>query len=161
MMQPAPCVDSSAGKIFRSVGALIIDVQGRMLLQRRDTKTSIYFPGLWGVFGGSCEGSETPEAAIVREIREELSIGVSAVKLFLRWTINCPELGEDQRDRYFFSVLFDPSMVEAIRLGEGQEFRFFAVNDLPRVSEIVPFDLAAVSMFSHARVLGSQIRPRP
>ena len=146
---------------LRSVGALITDQQGRVLLQRRDQKTSIYFPGLWGVFGGSCEGDETPESAIVREIWEELSVHVTSPELFITWNIRCRDLGEEPRERYFFNVEFDAEMTAGIKLHEGQEYRFFQVSELPPVSKIVPFDLAALTMFSHARLLGSQVRPQP
>ncbi len=152
--------ESSSSKALRSVGALINDRRGRVLLQRRDAKTSIYFPGLWGVFGGSCEGEETPEQAILREIREELSVSVPAAEMFLKWDINCRYLGEEPRERFFFEVAFDDKMVSDIDLREGAEYRFFVVNELPAVKEIVPFDLAALCMFTHARLLGSQIRPQ-
>jgi 8-oxo-dGTP pyrophosphatase MutT (NUDIX family) len=158
---PAGRVTSSPYPALRSVGALIHDAQGRVLLQRRDRKTSIYFPGLWGVFGGSCEGAETPEHAILREIREELSLEVARAELFLEWNIKSRDLGVEPRERFFFSVAFDAAMVAGIKLREGAEYRFFAVDDLPPVKSIVPFDLAALCMFCHARLLGSQITPQP
>lgn len=132
-----------------------------MLLQRRDQKTSIYFPGLWGVFGGSCEGDETPEAAILREIWEELAVRVASAELFIAWNIRCRDLGDEPRERYFYNVEFTPEMSAGIKLSEGQEYRFFDVRELPPLSQVVPFDLAALIMFSHARLLGSQVRPQP
>lgn len=152
--------ESKTARALRSVGALIHDEQKRVLLQRRDRKTSIYFPGLWGVFGGSCEGDETPEQAVVREIWEELSVRVDAPPLFLKWNIQCSYLGEEPRERFFFNVAFDADMTTQIKLREGAEYRFFAVADLPAVTQIVPFDLAALCMFTHAELQGSQIRPQ-
>ncbi len=146
---------------LRSVGGLIFDQKGRVLLQKRDQKTSIYFPGLWGVFGGSCEGEERAVQAIVREVREELSVDIPEPSLFLEWDIQCTDLGVEPRKRYFFGIAFNGAMVESIQLHEGAGYRFFVVNELPAVHEIVPFDLAALVMFCHARLLGSQIRPRP
>jgi 8-oxo-dGTP pyrophosphatase MutT (NUDIX family) len=146
---------------LRSVGGLILDQRGRVLLQKRDQKTSIYFPGLWGVFGGSCEGDEAPASAIIREVWEELAVRISTPPLFLEWDIQCPDLGGEPRKRYFFGIAFDDAMVESIQLREGAGYRFFVVNQLPAVHEIVPFDLAALVMFCHARLLGSQIRPQP
>ncbi|WP_306601113.1 NUDIX domain-containing protein [Geothrix sp. 21YS21S-2] len=44
---------------------------GRFFLQRRDLE-SARFPGLWEFPGGKAEPAETLEAALLRELREEL-----------------------------------------------------------------------------------------
>lgn len=44
-----------------------------MLLQLRDVKPKIAFPGCWGFFGGSIDVGETPEATARRELLEELN----------------------------------------------------------------------------------------
>ena len=54
------------------VAAALVDVDGRVLLaQRPDDKT---MAGLWEFPGGKIEAGETPEAALIRELQEELSI---------------------------------------------------------------------------------------
>ena len=42
------------------------------LLQLRDFKSSIIYPGHWGAFGGAMEEGESPETAICRELIEEI-----------------------------------------------------------------------------------------
>jgi 8-oxo-dGTP diphosphatase len=42
------------------------------LLQLRDFKASIIYPGHWGAFGGAMEEGESPETAIYRELTEEI-----------------------------------------------------------------------------------------
>jgi len=42
------------------------------LLQLRDNKQTIPYPNKWGTFGGQVEEMESPEDALIREVREEL-----------------------------------------------------------------------------------------
>lgn len=57
--------------VFVSAVALI-DVEGRVLLAQRPEGKSM--AGLWEFPGGKVEPGETPEAALVRELHEELGI---------------------------------------------------------------------------------------
>jgi ADP-ribose pyrophosphatase YjhB (NUDIX family) len=57
------------------VTAVIPDDQGRLLLQRRADD------GLWGLPGGWLGVNETPEAGVVREVREETGLEVDVVRL--------------------------------------------------------------------------------
>jgi 8-oxo-dGTP diphosphatase len=57
--------------------AIIIDIQGRLLLQQRDDVPGILHPGKVGLFGGHCENDETYLQCVVREIHEEISYFVS------------------------------------------------------------------------------------
>jgi 8-oxo-dGTP diphosphatase len=53
--------------------ALLIDTQGRFLLQQRDDIPGINFPGRTGLFGGHRENGESFLECVVREINEEIS----------------------------------------------------------------------------------------
>jgi len=57
-------------------GALVIDTEGRLLLQQRDDIPTIICPGMIGLFGGHREGDESFLACAVREIAEELSCSI-------------------------------------------------------------------------------------
>ncbi|MFD1034422.1 (deoxy)nucleoside triphosphate pyrophosphohydrolase [Sphingomonas hankookensis] len=54
--------------------AALVDRDGRVLVQQRPPGTAM--AGLWGFPGGKVEPGETPEAALIRELDEELGIVV-------------------------------------------------------------------------------------
>jgi 8-oxo-dGTP diphosphatase len=56
------------------VAAALVDLEGRVLLQQRPEGKSL--AGLWEFPGGKIEPGETPEAALIRELEEELAIVV-------------------------------------------------------------------------------------
>lgn len=56
------------------VAAALLDAEGRVLLQQRAPERAM--AGLWEFPGGKVEEGELPEAALVRELREELGISV-------------------------------------------------------------------------------------
>jgi 8-oxo-dGTP diphosphatase len=54
------------------VAAALVDVDGRVLLAKRPAGKAM--AGLWEFPGGKVQPGETPEAALIRELEEELSI---------------------------------------------------------------------------------------
>jgi 8-oxo-dGTP diphosphatase len=61
--------------ILLVAAAALVDADGRVLLARRPPGKPL--AGLWEFPGGKIEPGETPEAALVRELKEELDIGVA------------------------------------------------------------------------------------
>ena len=58
------------------VACVLVDVDGKILLAQRPVGRSM--AGLWEFPGGKLEPGESPEGCIIRELREELGIEVSA-----------------------------------------------------------------------------------
>jgi 8-oxo-dGTP diphosphatase len=53
----------------------LVDIDGRILLAQRPAHKSM--GGLWEFPGGKIEAGESPEAALIRELQEELDINTS------------------------------------------------------------------------------------
>lgn len=71
------------------VAALVTNHHGEVLLtQRRDDQDH---PLLWEFPGGKIEPGEAPEAALARELREELGVEVEACRPFMRLEHRYPD----------------------------------------------------------------------
>jgi len=65
---------NTARKMLTVVAAALVDRDGRLLVQQRPEGKPM--AGLWEFPGGKLELGETPEAALIRELSEELAIDV-------------------------------------------------------------------------------------
>src|SRR5260370_12882731 len=70
---PATAADS---RIVLVSAVALVDADGRVLLARRPAGKPM--AGLWEFPGGKVDPEETPEAALIRELAEELGIDVTA-----------------------------------------------------------------------------------
>ena len=77
MTDPHPIGDPSGLVIV--VAAALVDPEGRILLTQRLPGKP--FAGAWEFPGGKVEAGESPEGALVRELKEELGIDVKAEAL--------------------------------------------------------------------------------
>ncbi|MEO1103473.1 MAG: (deoxy)nucleoside triphosphate pyrophosphohydrolase [Pseudomonadota bacterium] len=66
-------------RLLLVAAALLVDAQGQVLISQRPQGKAM--AGLWEFPGGKVEPGETPEAALVRELDEELGITVAAADL--------------------------------------------------------------------------------
>lgn len=57
----------------------LVDLDGRVLIAQRPADKNL--GGLWEFPGGKMEPGESPEVALIRELREELAISVNALHL--------------------------------------------------------------------------------
>ncbi|MDA8624147.1 8-oxo-dGTP diphosphatase MutT [Alphaproteobacteria bacterium] len=74
-----PSMPITAANITLVVACALVDSDGRVLVAARPSGKSM--AGLWEFPGGKVEAGETPEAALIRELKEELSIDVTAACL--------------------------------------------------------------------------------
>jgi 8-oxo-dGTP diphosphatase len=66
--------ERSASRLLIVVAAALVDGDGRVLVQQRPPGKPM--AGLWEFPGGKVDPGELPEAALCRELEEELGIGV-------------------------------------------------------------------------------------
>ncbi|PPQ27113.1 GNAT family N-acetyltransferase [Rhodopila globiformis] len=76
--EPAPPADD-AKPMLLVVACALVDIDQRVLLARRPEGKKM--AGLWEFPGGKIRPGETPEAALIRELKEEIGIDVAATCL--------------------------------------------------------------------------------
>lgn len=64
--------ETAGRRILLVAAAALVDIDGRVLIAQRPEGRSM--AGLWEFPGGKVQAGETPEAALVRELQEELGI---------------------------------------------------------------------------------------
>ena len=111
-----------------SAGIILVDEQGRILLEHRSDDPSIMFPGFWGITGGAAQGGESPEEAARREVLEETGLEVEEMRPFRVYQ------EEDASGlRYELHIFHAPLPPGEARPGEGQDLRLFSPPELPQL----------------------------
>lgn len=105
--------------------AIAILYQGdRFLLQLRDDLPTIAWPGHWAFFGGHLEPGEDPDAAVYRELEEEIGYVAPQLTLFKR----------SESEAVVRHVYHGPLVVpvENLVLTEGLDLGLWTVDDIQR-----------------------------
>ncbi|OGD61224.1 hypothetical protein A3A71_01345 [Candidatus Berkelbacteria bacterium RIFCSPLOWO2_01_FULL_50_28] len=114
-----------------SVHAIVAN-KGRMLLQLRDDNPDILNPNCWGAIGGRVEGGETFVEGLIREVLEETCVRVSEEQCEF-------VMKKGYRDGEVFFINLDDNQAESVKLGnEGQEVRFFTLQEMDRLNNLSP-----------------------
>ena len=96
---------------------LLFDRNCRLLIYLRDDKPQIPFPNHWDFFGGHLEEGETPEQALVREVKEELGVELNAWQLFRIY--NCDHGDVYPNVKHIYWTCID-KVAQELTLYEGQ-----------------------------------------
>ncbi len=105
---------------------LLFDRQNRLLIYLRDDKPEIPFPNHWDFFGGHVEEGETPEQALVREVREELGVDLPQWEFFRSY--ECLTGDAYPNIKYIYRARIDKT-AEEVTLHEGQRLVSIEANE--------------------------------
>jgi len=130
---------TEASPIILVVACALVDTDRRILMAQRPAGKSM--AGLWEYPGGKVEHGETPEEALIRELKEELSINVSA---------SCLAPLSFASHRYEAFHLLMPLYVcrkweGFVAPAEGQKIGWFSLNELAQL-DMPPADAPLTAM---------------
>jgi 8-oxo-dGTP diphosphatase len=111
---------------------LLFDRDGRLLIYLRDDKPEIPFPNHWDFFGGHLEAGETPEQALVREVKEELGVELNAWSFFRSYECLEGDAYPNRKHIYHAQIgrdaaglsLYEGQRLAAITREERSDYRF-------------------------------------
>jgi 8-oxo-dGTP diphosphatase len=113
------------------VAAALVDAEGRVLLQQRSPGRAM--AGLWEFPGGKVEAGELPEAALIRELKEELGVETDKACLAPATFASAP-VG----DRHMLLLLYicrkwrgNPQALDATALEVGSPPQMFSLEMPP------------------------------
>jgi 8-oxo-dGTP pyrophosphatase MutT (NUDIX family) len=136
--------------VSSAVAALIMVEDDGYLMQLRDPRPDIWYPGHWGLFGGACDSGEEPEETLARELREELELELGEAHFFAGFDFDLGGLGLETYFRRYYVVPITRETLGRLVLHEGAEMRVFGGEAILREPLVSPYDHFAVFLH-HAR----------
>lgn len=116
---------------MKEIAAIILENdKGEFLLYLRDNKPGIPFPGYWDLIGGHVEEGETPEQALVREVKEELDLDLKEYRFYKKYVCLTGDAYENTKYIYTGRINLP---IEEITLLEGVRPQFFSKEEIPGV----------------------------
>lgn len=114
---------------MKKIAAIILENdKGEFLLALRDNKSWIPFPNHWDLIGGHVEEGETPEEALVREVKEELNIDIGEFCFFKKFECLTGDVYENIKYIYTGKINIP---IDKITLLEGERAQYFTREEIP------------------------------
>jgi 8-oxo-dGTP diphosphatase len=116
---------------MKEIAAIILENdKGEFLLYLRDNKPTIPFPDHWDLIGGHVEEGETPEQALVREVKEELDIDLKEYTFYRKYECLTGDAYENMKYIYTGRINLP---LDKITLLEGVRPQYFTREEIPHV----------------------------
>ncbi|MFH0870847.1 MAG: NUDIX hydrolase [archaeon] len=107
----------------------VVHNDGKILILRRLT-TKRFFPGSWEIPGGKIDDGESPEEAVLREVKEETGLDAMIDKVFHTWS---DIIERNNRKEHMIVINFILRLVKAqpvvLSEKEHSEFRWIERDD--------------------------------
>ncbi|HCP08924.1 MAG TPA: hypothetical protein DIT25_03960 [Candidatus Moranbacteria bacterium] len=115
--------------MHRSAGAIIRNEEGKILMMDRKK-----FPFGWACPAGHVDEGESPDQAVVREIKEEMNLDVKDPKLLIHEFVGWNECskGVKGHDWFLFEITEWTGEVE----GSGAEAKSFAWKNIEEIKTL-------------------------
>ncbi|MBK7711470.1 MAG: NUDIX domain-containing protein [Bacteroidales bacterium] len=114
--------------LMKEIAAIILENdKGEFLLALRDNKPSIPFPNHWDLIGGHVEEGETPEEALIREVKEELDIDIREYTFYKKF--ECLTGDAYDNIKYIYTGKINIP-IDEITLYEGQRAQYFTREEI-------------------------------
>ena len=116
---------------MKEIAAIILENdKGEFLLYLRDNKPDIPFPDHWDLIGGHVEEGETPEEALIREVKEEIDIDLKDYTFYKKYECLTGDAYENIKYIYYGKINLS---IEEITLLEGVRPQYFSREEIPDV----------------------------
>jgi 8-oxo-dGTP diphosphatase len=113
---------------MKEIAAIILENdKGELFLALRDNKPGIPFPNQWDLIGGHVEIGETPEEALIREVKEELDIDLIEYTFYKKY--ECLAGDAYPNTKYIYSGKINIPINE-ITLLEGERAQYFSRDEI-------------------------------
>ena len=107
---------------YISVAMALLYHQNCFLMQLRDDKPSILYPGYWGLFGGHLEEKEPPKQGLIREVQEEIEHDLQQPQYFRCY-------GDREVKRHIFYAPLTVK-ISTLVLNEGQDLALVPIESI-------------------------------
>jgi len=116
---------------MKKIAAIIFENDnGEFFLALRDNKPGIPFPNHWDLIGGHVEEGESPDEALIREVKEELDIDLKEYTFFKEY--ECLSGDAYENTKYIYSGKLNIP-IEEITLLEGERPQYFSREEIPDI----------------------------
>ncbi|EFH84464.1 NUDIX hydrolase [Ktedonobacter racemifer] len=117
------------------VGGILLK-ENKLLLGKRAAHRTFY-PNVWDIVGGHAESNETPEQTLIRELKEELDVTATAIKLLTVLTSQEP-VRHEEYTLYIYLVTEWTNTPRNVLPDEHDSLHWFEIHEALQLDLALP-----------------------